>query len=96
MDERRLVIPKALGPIIIEQRATVATAWWPRLQREVVGIAETFQEFKIAWKNNQPKLRQNQLGQLQKGTDTNQEMALDYAVPFCQNAKTDFAKLHMI
>ena len=53
MDER-LVIPKLLRPILLRSLhyghpgrdsilATVANVWWPRLRREVVGIAQTCQ-----------------------------------------------------
>ena len=60
--DERLVIPKALRPVILRSLhyghpgrdsmlVTVANVWWPRLHREVVGIAQTCQQCKTSRKN---------------------------------------------
>ena len=70
MDER-LVIPKVLRPIILRSLhygdpgrdsmlATVSNVWWPRLHREVVGIAQTCQQCKTVGKNIKSIIRQSQ------------------------------------
>ena len=100
MDER-LVIPESLRPTIlrslhyghpgrVSMLATVANVWWPRLHREVVGIAQTCQQCKTSGtsgKNIEPILRQKQIGiNRQKQTkEINHEIAIDFAGPF-QNA----------
>ena len=92
MDER-LVIPKTLRPIILRSLhyghpgrdsmlATVANVWWPRLHREVVGIAQTCQKCKTSGKNIKTLLRQKQVSQLPKCNEINQETAIDFAGPF--------------
>ena len=95
MDER-LVIPKELRPIILRSLhnghpgrdsmlPTVANVWWPRFNREVLGIAQTCQHCKTAGKNIKTLLRQKQLGQLPKCNENNQEIVIDFA-GFVQNA----------
>ena len=95
MDEK-LVIPNLLRPIILRSvhyghpgrgsmLATVANVWWPRLHREVVGIAQTCQQCKTAGKNIKPLLRHRQIGKLPRCTEINQEIAIAFARPF-QNA----------
>ena len=90
MDER-LVIPKALRPIILRSLlyghpgrdsmlAKVANVWWPRFHREVVGIAQTCQQCKTSGKNIKPILRQKQIGKI--GKEINQEIAIDFTGPF--------------
>ena len=66
--------------------ATVANVWWPRLHREVVGIAQICPDCKEAGKNLKPLLRQSQIGKLPKRKEVNEEIAHDFAGPF-QNAK---------
>ena len=76
MDER-LVSPKLLRPIIMRSLhygypgrdsmlATVSNVWWPRLHREVVGIAKACQQCQVAGENIKPLVRQNQIGKLPK------------------------------
>ena len=103
MDER-LVIPKLLRPIIMRSMhyghpghesmlATVSNVWWPRLHREVVGIARACQQCQVAGKNIKPLLTQNQIRKLPKivennqdiAVENNQEIAIDSAGPL-QNA----------
>ena len=61
MDER-LVIPKMLPPILKRSLhyghpgrdsmlATVSNIWWPRLHREIVGIAKACQQCQVAGKS---------------------------------------------
>ena len=95
MDER-LVIPMLLRPILLRSLhygrpgrdsmlATVSNVWWPRHNREVVGIAQTCQQCKTAGTNIKPILRQNQVRRIPACTEKNQEIAIDFAGPF-QNA----------
>ena len=88
----RLVIPKALRPIILRSLhyghpgrdsmlATVANVWWPRLQRKVVRIAQTCHQCKTSGKNIEPILRQK-IGKIPKCKEINQEIAIDFAGPF--------------
>ena len=85
MDER-LVIPKVLRPTILRSLhyghpgrdsidATVSKMWWPRLHREVVGIAQTCQQCKTAGKYIKPILRQSQISKTPESTEKNQEIA---------------------
>ena len=96
MDEG-LVIPKLLRPIILRSLqyghpgrdsmlAIVANKWWPRLHREVVGIAQICQQCKTAGKNIKDLLRQRQTGKLPECTEIIQEIAINFAGPF-QNAR---------
>ena len=89
MDER-LVIPRALRPIIPRSvhyghtgrdsmLVTVANVWWPRLHREVVGIAQTCQQCKTSGKNVKPFLRQKQIGKNPPCKEINQEIAIDFS-----------------
>ena len=95
MDER-LVIPKALKTIIIRSLhyghpgrdamlAVVSNVWWPRLHREVIGIARACPQCQQAGKNIKPLMRQKEIGKLPRATEHNQEIAIDFAGPF-QNA----------
>ena len=92
MDER-LVVPKVLRSIIPRSLhyghtgrdsmlSTVSNVWWPRLHREVVGIARTCPQCQTAGKNIKPLLKQNQIGELPKCTDANLEIDVDFAGPF--------------
>ena len=92
----KLVIPKLLRPIILRSLhyghpgrdnmlATVSNVWWPRLHRDLVGIAQTCQYCKTAGKNIKTLLRQSQVGKIPALTEKNQEIAIDFAGPF-QNA----------
>ena len=95
MDER-LVVPNALRPIILRSLhyghpgrdsmlSMVSVVWWPRLHREVVGIAKSCPQGHTAGKNIKTILEQKQVGKLPKCTVANQEVAIDFAGPF-QNA----------
>ena len=95
MDER-LVVPKALRPIIIgsvhyghpgreTMLATVSNVWWPRVHREVVALAKTCAQCQEVGMNIKTILKQKQVGKLPQCTDSNQEIAVDFAGPF-QNA----------
>ena len=95
MDERSMV-PKVMRPIILRSLhyghpgrdsmlSTVSNVLWPSLHREVVGIARTCPQCQTAGKNIKPLLKQNQVGELPKCTEANQEIAIDFAGPF-QNA----------
>ena len=83
MDEK-LVFPKVLRPIILRSLlyghpgrdtmpATVSNVWWPRLHREVVGIAQPCQQCETAGKNNKPVLGQSQEGKSPVSTEKNQQ-----------------------
>ena len=95
MDER-FVVPKALRPITIgsvhyghpgreTMLATVSNVWWPRVHREVVVLAKTCAQCQEAGMNIKTFLKQKQVGKLPQCTDSNQEIAVDFAGPF-QNA----------
>ena len=83
MDER-LVIPKALRPIIIRSLhyghpgrdtmlATVSNIWSPRLHREVVSLAKNFPQCQDSGKSPKPILTQKQSGKLPKPSEINQD-----------------------
>ena len=95
MDEH-LVVPKALRPIIIgsvhygqpgreTMLATVSNVWWPRVHSKVVALAKTCAQWQEAGMNIKTILKQKQVGKLPQCTDSNQEIAVDFAGPF-QNA----------
>ena len=95
MDER-LVVPKELRPFFLRslhyghlgrdiKLSTVSNLWWPRLHREVVGIANLCHQCQIAGKNIKTILNQKQVGELPIRKEANQEIAIDFAGPF-QNA----------
>ena len=95
MDERS-VVPKVLRPIIFRtlhyghpgrdsMLSTVSNVWWPRLHREVVRIARTCPQCQTVGKKIKPLLKQNQVGELPKCIEANQEIVKDFARPF-QNA----------
>ena len=100
MDER-LVVPKALRPIILRSLhyghpgrdsmlAIAANVWWPRLHRDVVGLAKHCQQCQASGKNIKPmhikpmniKPRQKGIGHLPKCIEINQEIAKDLAGSF--------------
>ena len=58
-----------------------ANVWWPRLYREVVGLAKNCQQCQVAGKNVKPMLWQKEIGQLPKCTENNQELATNFAGP---------------
>ena len=68
--------------------ATVSNVWWSRLHREVVSLARTCKQCQQVGMNIKPLLRQNQARNLPKCTDVNQEIAIDFALPF-ENARKD-------
>ena len=95
MDER-LVVPKELRPFFLRslhyghlgrdsKLSTVSNVWWPRLHREVVGIANLCHQCQIAGKNIKTILNQKQVGELPIRKEANQEIAIDFVGPF-QNA----------
>ena len=92
MDER-LVVSKVLRPIFLRSLhyrhpgrdrmlSTVSNVWWPRLHREVVGIAKSCPQFQTAGENLESILKQKQIGKLSKSTEANQELAIIFEGPF--------------
>ena len=60
---------------------TVANIWWPKLHREVVGLAKFCQQSITAGKNIKPLLvKQN--CKLPKGSEPNEHIAIDFARQF--------------
>ena len=92
MDER-LVVSKVLRQIILRSLhyghpgrdsmlSTVSNVWWSRLHPNVVRIARTCPQCQTAGKIIKALLKQNQIGELPKCTEGNQEIAIDFAGPF--------------
>ena len=94
--DKKLVIPKALRPIIMRSLhyghpgldamlATISNVWWPRLHGEVVTVARECPQCKESGENIKTLLRRKQIGKLPESKECNQEIAKDFAGPF-QNA----------
>ena len=92
----RLVVPEVLRAISLRSLhyghpgrdsmlSTVSNVWWPRLHREVVGIAKSSTQSQTAGKNIKTILKQKQVGELHQCTEASQEIAIDFAELF-QNA----------
>ena len=94
--DERLVIPKALRPIIIRSLhyghpgrdtmlATVSNILWPRLHRELVSLFKTCPQCQDSGKKLKPIITQKQFGKLPKPSEINQEITIEFAGPI-QNA----------
>ena len=95
--DNRLVIPQAMRAMIMcslhyghpgrdAMLSMIEDIWWPRIHREVIDQARLCEQCLQSGKNLKNMLTQKQVGKLPDVTESNEEVALDFAGPF-QNAR---------
>ena len=91
--DQRLVVPANLRSSIMSsfhyghpRRDTmlryVADIWWPKIHREVIVTAKCCEQCSKSGKNVKLLLKQSQFGEIPNSNEPNEEIALDFAIPF--------------